>query len=366
VSAREGAVIWSERYDREPEDVFAVHQEIARATATALRVPLVREAHVPPTSDAEAHELYLKGRFALTRSGPEDLPRAMRYFEAAIARDSNYAHAYSGLSDAWAMTANFGYDRPRPSFAKARAAALRALSLDSTLAEARTSLGHTLCTEDFDWPAAEREFRRAIELDPAYASARVLYAVCLQSTERYAEAVAQLDTAGKLDPLRPAVGALLGRTYVNWGRPDEAIAALNQAIDLNPQADLAWQQLGHAYLLKRQHADALAAFRKAALLSGLRDSAHLAYAYAVSGDRATAQQIVRDLVASSSARYVPPFHIAMAYAGLGQVDEAFRSLEQAYEERASFMGGAKTTAALAPLHDDPRWRPLLAKMGLQP
>jgi len=154
--------------------------------------------------------------------------------------------------------------------------------------------------------------------------------------------------------------------YVNWRRPDEAIAALDQVVDLNPQADLAWQQLGHAYLLKKRSADAIAAFQKAAALSGLRDSAHLAYAYAVTGDRATAERIVGDLVASSSRRYVSPFHIAMAYAGLGRVDDAFGFLQRGYEERASFMDGVKVTAAFAPLHRDPRWSRLLSKMSLEP
>ena len=366
VSARDGGVIWSDQYDRTLADVFVVQQDIAKAIAGALRVQLVAGTP-PPTVDAQAYELYLKGRFALnTRSGPDDLLRAVRYFEAAIARDSNYARAYAGLSDAWALISNFGYDRPRPSFAKARAAALRALALDSTLAEARTSLGHTLCTEDYAWAAAERELRRAIDQDPTYAFARTTYAVCLMSTGRNAEAVAQLDTARRLDPLRTGISALLGRAYVNWGRPDEAIAALDQAIDLNPQADLAWQQLGHAYLLKHQSVDAIAAFRKAAVLSGLRDSAHLAYAYAVTGDRDTAERIVGDLVASSSRRYVSPFHIAMAYSGLGHVDDAFAFLERGYEERASFMDLVKVTAAFAPLRGDPRWSRLLAKMGLDP
>jgi len=366
VSAGDGSVLWSEEYDRELKDVFAVQQDIARAMAGALRVQLAVAADAPrPTEDAEAYGLYLKGRYALyTRTGQADLLRAVRYFEEAIARDSSYAGAYSGLSDAYASIANFAYSPPREAFLKARAAALRALAIDSTLAEARTSLAHTLCVHDFAWDASEREFRRAIAEDPSYTFARMAYAVCLGARGRYEEAIAQLDTARRSDPLRFGVGALLGRVYVTAGRPDEAIAALNHAIDLNPQADLAWQQLGHAYLLKEMHADAIAAFRKAAALSGLRDSAHLAYAFAVTGDRATAEQIVGGLVASSSHRYVPPFHIAMAYSGLGRVDEAFRWLDRAYEERASFMGAVKVTAAFAPLHGDPRWGRLLARMGL--
>ena len=163
---------------------------------------------------------------------------------------------------------------------------------------------------------------------------------------------------------RSGIGALLGRVYVNAGRPDDAIAALTNTLDINPEADLAWEQLGEAYLLKGQNADAIAAFRKAAELAGVRDSAQLAYAYAVTGDRATAERIVRDLVASSRSRYLPPFHVAMAYAGLGQVDTALDWLERAYDERASFIGGVTVTAAFKPLHGNPRWNKLVAKMGL--
>ena len=366
VSARNDSVLWSEQYDREVKDVFAVQEDIARAMAGALRLQLVLGSSPRDTPDPEARDLYLRGRFALyTRTGPADLPRAARLFEAAIARDSNYARAYSGLSDTYASMGNFGYGgRPDEVFGKARASALRALALDSTLAEARTSLAHTLCVHDFDWKAAEREFRRAIAEDPGYSFAHMTYAICINSTGRYDEAIAQLDTARQLDPLRFGIGALLGRVYVNARRPDEAITVLTQTLDINPQADLVWQQLGEAYLLKGRNVDAITAFRKAAALSGVRDSAQLAYALAVTGDRAAAERIVRDILASSTVRYLPPYHIAMAYAGLGQVDEAFRWLDRAYDERASFMAGVKAAPAFTPLHRDPRWGKLLAKMGL--
>ena len=366
VSARNDSVLWSEQYDREVKDVFAVQEDIARAMAGALRLQLVLGSSPRDTPDPEARDLYLRGRFALyTRTGPADLPRAARLFEAAIARDSNYARAYSGLSDTYASMGNFGYGgRPDEVFGKARASALRALALDSTLAEARTSLAHTLCVHDFDWKAAEREFRRAIAEDPGYSFAHMTYAICINSTGRYDEAIAQLDTARQLDPLRFGIGALLGRVYVNARRPDEAITVLTQTLDINPQADLVWQQLGEAYLLKGRSADAIAAFRKAATLSGVRDSAQLAYALAVTGNRSEAERIVRDILASSTVRYLPPYHIAMAYAGLGQVDEAFRWLDRAYDERASFMAGVKAAPAFTPLHGDSRWGKLLAKMGL--
>ena len=367
VSVRNDSVLWSEQYDRQPRDVFAVQQEIARAMARALRVQFaLGDEHLRAVEDPEALDLYLRGRFALnTRTGSADLLRAARLFEAAIGRDSSYARAYSGLSDAYTSMGNFGYGRPRETFAKARANAVRALMLDSTLAEARTSLAHTLCVHDFAWDAADREFRRAIEKDPGYTYARMAYGVCLGARRRFDEALAQLDTARRSDPLRMGIGALRGRVLVGAGRPDEAIAALTYALDLNPQADLAWEQLGEAYLMKGQHADAIAAFRKAAELSGVRDSAQLAYAFAVTGDRRTAERIVRDLVRSSRTRYVPPFHIAMAYAGLGRVDTALDWLEKAYDERASFISGINVTAAFKPLYRSPRWGQLLAKMGLE-
>jgi TolB-like protein/Tfp pilus assembly protein PilF len=372
VSARDGSQRWSETYDRELRDVFDVQQEMARAMASALRVRLGPAAaaggaaNAPrPTNDTLAYDLYLKGRFALyTRSREEDLRRAVEHFEQAVARDPAYAQAWSGLSDAYAAIANFGYARPGEAYGTARDAAVRALALDSTLAEARTSLAHVMFVHEYRWEESERELRRAIQEDPGYAMARVIYAVRLQSQGRFSEAIAQLDTARAIDPLRPAVGAVLGRAYVNAGKPDEAIAALRNTIDLNPQADLAWQQLGHAYLLKRMPAEALDAFRQAAALSGMRDSAHLAYAFAVSGHPDSAQSIVSDLIASTDRRYVVPFHIAMAYAGLGDVDESFRWLERAYEERGSFLDGVAVTAAFVPLHNDRRWQRLLDRMGL--
>ena len=366
VRARDGSVLWSEDYERDAKDAFAVQQEIARAVTGALRARLIAGIDIsPPSKNTDARELYLKGRFALnTRTGASDLRRAVRYFEQAIARDSTYAAAYSGLSDAYASIGNFAYAPTREAFAHARAAALRALALDSTLAEARTSLAHTLCVHDFAWDASEREFRRAIAEDPGYTFARMAYGICLLARGRYDEAIAQLDTASQLDPLRSGVGSILGRIYVCAGRADDAVRVLKQTIDLNPQNDLAWEQLGHAYLLKGMAGEAIAALRQAAALSGVRDSGQLAYAYAVTGDRATAERIVRDLVASSSHRYVPPVHIAMAYSGLGRIDDAFQWLEQAYDERASFLNGVKVMTAFAPLHGDPRWARLLARMGL--
>jgi tetratricopeptide (TPR) repeat protein len=222
-----------------------------------------------------------------------------------------------------------------------------------------------LCVHDYDWAGAERVFRRAIVLARASTIARVQLAVCLASLGRFDEGLAQLDTARGIDPLSPLVPNMRGRVLTLNGQPDLAIRSLNDALELSPQLDLAYQMLGHAYLQKGMYAEAIAALRRSASMSGARDSAQLAYAYAVAGQRAEARRVVA-LLTQPPGRYVPPYHLAMAYSALGDVDEAFRLLERAYAERASFMNGVKVERAFQPLHADPRWGRLLSRMGLAP
>jgi tetratricopeptide (TPR) repeat protein len=372
VSAADGAVLWAETYDREMADVFVVQEEIARAIASALRGRLgvggdQAALAARTTKDLAAYELFLRGRYILNaRNSRGAILDAIRYFEQAIGRDPSFAHAHAKLADAYARLGALSHGRPDEEFARARAAAGRALALDSSIAEAHVALAHILFAFDFDWLASEREFRRAIALDPADVHARVLFAIPLQDQGRVEEALAQLDTARSIDPLAPLVGVVLGRVYVNARRPAEAIRPLQDALALVPDLDLAYQQLGHAQLQLGSPAEAIAAFKRAAALSGVRDSAHLAYAYAVGGQRAEAERIVRTLLESSARRYVPPFHIAIAYTGLGDADAAFAWLQRGYTERGSFMDGIKVTPALVPLHGDPRWRPLLRRMHLEP
>jgi tetratricopeptide (TPR) repeat protein len=234
------------------------------------------------------------------------------------------------------------------------------------LAEAHTSLAHALCVYDFEWEAAEQEFRRAIAQDPGYTFARVTFAICLQDQERFAEAIEQLEKARVADPLAPHVSAVLGRVYVNSRQPDRAIAVLREALEFGPELDLVHQQLGHAYLQKGMSREAIASFRHAAELTGVRDRAHLAYAHAVTGARAEAEGIVLALLDPAEYRDVLPFHLALAYAGLGDVDAAFRWLERGYDERASFMDGVRITPAFDVLRSDPRWTQLLRRMRLAP
>jgi TolB-like protein/Flp pilus assembly protein TadD len=369
VNAADGAVLWSETFERPARDIFTVQDEIARAIADALRVKLgTRRARlVRSAANLPAYESYLKGRHILnTRSSKERVLQAIRYFEDAVEHDPLYAPAFAGLSDAYASLAIFAYGRASEEFPRAMAAARKALALDDTLAEAHASLAHALCVHDFEWTAAEREFRRAISLDPWYTFARLAFAICLQDQGRFDEAIAELESARAVDPLAPHVNAVLGRVYVNAGEPDRAITALHEALRLGPELDLVYQQLGHAYLQKEMREEAITALRRAAELSGGRDSAHLAYAYAVTGQRAEAEEIVEGLLDATKCAEPSPFHVAMALVGLGASDAAFHWLERGYTERASFMDGLKVTPAFASLHADPRWNALIRRMRLEP
>jgi serine/threonine-protein kinase len=374
VSAEDDAVLWADTYLREVSDVFAVQEEIAQAIVRALQVKLRRPGDTSddarligrPPASLEAYEMYLKGRHVWNNQFSGDaLALALSYFEQAVALDPMYARAYAGISDAHAVLAIFGFGQASEEFAVAKSAARKALALDDSLADAHVSLAHVLFVHDFAWDAAERSFRRGIELDPASSTAHSFFAVCLQDQGRFDEAIAELLAARAIDPLSSHVGNLLGRVYVNARRPNEAIKELLEALALNPYSDLAYQQLGHAYLQQDMPDEALAAFRQAAGLSGSRDSAHLAYGMAVTGDQAGARRLLNELCEGAGDADRLSFHIAMAHAGLGDVDDAFRWLERGFTNRAAFMDGVKITPAFDVLHADPRWTSLLRQMGLQ-
>ena len=367
VASANDSVLWAETYDRKLVDIFAVQEEIAQAIVHALRVklggstaPLVSRR----TMDPAAYELYLKGRYFSSRPSREGLDRAISYFEQAITRDSTYSSPYAGLADAHILRVLFAGRSPRDELPRARAAAAKALALDGTLGEARAALAHVLFAFDWDWSAAGREYVRAIALDPGSATVRQRYGIFLLDQRRFDDAVVQLIEARRIDPLSATVTMTLGRVYVSRLRPDQAVPLLHAALELNPTLAFAHQQLGHAYLQQRKNDAAILAFQRAAELSGSGDSAQLAYAYAVSNRRKEARVILERLLASSSSRYLPPFAIAMAFAGLGETDPALTWLERGYEERAAYMDMLDVAPAFEPLHADPRYGALLRRMRL--
>jgi TolB-like protein/DNA-binding SARP family transcriptional activator len=365
VRAADASVLWAASYDRELRDIFAVQEEITAAIVAALSNQLAAALALKPrrAPDTRAYELYLRGRHIfITRTDRDGITLAGSYFTDALRHDSLLAEAHAGLSDVHTRLAIFGFAPARDSYDRAKAAALRALELDSTLAAAHTSLAHAWCVADFDWQRAEDAFSRAVALEPTYTFGRLPFAACLTNQGRFAEAERQLDIARQHDPLAPAISNLAGRLYVAWHKPDQAIAHLYQALELNPRMDLAWQQLGHAYLQKGMAAQAVDALERAAALSGARDSAHLAYAYAVTGRPDVAAQILATVLAAPD-RDALAFHIALAYSGLGNHDQAFVWLERGQAQAGSFMGSIAVEPGFLRLHGDPRWGRLLSRQN---
>jgi TolB-like protein/DNA-binding SARP family transcriptional activator len=369
VDAMTGFPVWTEAFDRERHDMFAVQHEIAQAIVAALRERLGDAGASPlPRRQApagvEAWEMYARGMYLLNAGASRDaLPRAIALFEQATAAEPSYAAAHAALAEAHSLSALFGAGPPAEARARALAAARSALALDSSRAEPWAAHAGLLWVYDFEWESAERALRRAIALDPSYTGARLNLALCLQAQGRLHEALTEARAARRIDPLAPAVSTILGRIYVNARQPDEAIRYLDEALQLSPLLDVAHQQLGHAYLQKGLHAEAIAALERATEMSGGRDAAHLAYAHAVTGDTIAARRILANLLATPGPA-TEPFGLALAYVGLGDIDEAFRWLERGFDARAPFMHATRTTAAFQPLHSDHRWQDVLRRMNL--
>jgi TolB-like protein len=373
VEAREGTRLWADRYDRDLRDVFQVQDELARAIVRALRVPLklasrpdgplVRAA----TTDPAAHDLYLQGRFLWNQRNHESLLRAARYFERAAARDSSYAEAYAGLADTYVLLPLYGSTRPTDAYPRAEAAALRALALDSTGAEAHASLGLVRMYANYDWGAAEAEFLRAIALNPSYATAHHWYGDYLRAVGRLEESLAATERARVLDPLSRIIAADLSYTLLVNRRYDDAIRQARAALELDPTFERGLNYLCVAYLYKRMPREATTACERAAVLSGRTLSmGRLAIAYAAAGERAKALGVLRELEAGSRRRYVSPYQIAMAQLGLGDTARTFEWLERGYAVRDPYLTINLFEPLWDPVRSDPRFEQLLGRLGLPP
>ena len=363
----DGSVIWSESYDRRLEDVFAVQEEIAQAVVRALEVklvaargPLVR----PATKDLTAYDLFLKGRYVRRGMAPDQMRLAIQYFEQAVARDPSYARAYAWLSDTHWLQIVLASRPTSEEVPLAREYATAALALDSSLAEAYWAMAQLLAGFDWDRPGAEHAFKRAIVLDPGFEEARHLYGIFLFHWSRIDEAEAELTRTLEIDPLLAAAHHTFGRLHLSMRRPDQAITHLREALTLEPMFSLAHSQLGHAYLQKGMSAEAITEFEAGARIGSASDKAHLAYGYARVGRHEDAKAILANLV--SPGNYPPPFHMALAYVGLGDHNEAFRWLEQAREEHAPWLITVNVDRAFDPLRVDSRFGDIVRSMGLAP
>jgi tetratricopeptide (TPR) repeat protein len=320
------------------------------------------------TANTEAYQLYLKGRYYWNKRTEESYQKAIDYFQQAIERDRKYALAYTGLADCYSFLSSQGIRPPTEVFPLAKDAAERAIELDDTLAEAHTSLAYVRLYYDWDWKGAEREYNRAITLNPNYAVPHHGYAYYLISTGRTEEALAEIQRAEVIDPLSLIINTDHGEFYYFVHRPDDAIAQLQRAIEMDPTFVRAHFLLARAYAQKGQCNEAVAEFQKARSLgtSEVEMLGALGQGYASCGKRAEAHRVIGDLLDLSKRRYISPHWLAATHAGLGEIDEAFEWLDKAFEMRFGPLIYLKVNPIWDPLRSDPRFPDRLRRVGLAP
>lgn len=359
---------WAQSYERAVPDVLALQADVAGAIANAVHVEVRPEERLRLTRirsvHTDAYDEYLKGRFYWSNRSPEAMLKAVEHFSRAIERDSTYAPAYSGLSDTYRMFDLQGLAAPRESMPKAEAAARKALALDDGLAEAHASLAGVLYRYHWEWERAGKEFQRGLELDPNSAEGHRAYAMYLVTLRRHEEALVAARRAHELSPLSAVIHAELATTLWRLGRYDDAIEQLHKTLEINPTFSRAYVELGIISTRKSDLPRAIVAFERAVALSPRGAPLQwLGYAYAVAGRRREALRILAELENVSKDRYVSPQSFAIVHLGLGQKDEALGRLEKAYDERAfEVLGFAGPVFEL--LHDHPRFRDLLRRIGL--
>ncbi len=367
-----GTQLWGAQYNRRVADLLVVQEDISREISERLRLRLTGEERMhlakPPTINSEAYQLYLQGRYWWNKRNPEALQKGLQFFQQAVDKDPGYALAYVGIADSYIFLAFFGYDAlpPREAMPKAKAAALKALELDPTLGEAHASLAMVLTMYDWDFPAAENEFKRAIELNPGYPSAHTQYATYLTAMGRFEESIVELHRALELDPFSLGGRHFLGRTLYWAGRKDEAMAEEQKVLEMDSNAYPSHYSVGQILLDKGQKEEAMAEFRRALEVShgNLLPLAAIGNAQGAMGNRAEAMKNLQHLSEVSKQRYIPAYYFALVYAGLGQKDEAFEWLEKAYQERSSYLLFMRWYPSMVPLRSDPRFQDLVGRIGL--
>lgn len=366
ISVESGCPLWSERYDRQMSDVFAIQDEISLALVEQLKVKLLAEVSVKRyTNNVEAYENYLKGRFDWYRRTEQSLKRSIEYFHQAAEKDPDYALAYAGLADSYSILGVY-YLRPKETFPRSMAAAKQALDLDDTLAEAHVSKGYALLYYEWNWAEAEREFLRAMELDPSYSFMYISYFNLMLATGRLEEALALSLKSLELDPLLFITSAGLGWAYFYTRDYDRAVSQLHQTVEMEPSFALGRLWCGWAYQKKGMHADAIAEIKQAVIYGGrsAMSEGYLAHAHAVSGNDVEARRSLDCLIESAARRYVPAYIIALVWTGLGQPDRAFEYLEIAYEERYPYLILLNHDPKFDDLRSDQRFNDLVRRIGL--
>jgi tetratricopeptide (TPR) repeat protein len=356
--------LWARQYERDAQDLLALQSELSASIAREIRAVVTPEELArlgrPRATSVAAYDDYLRGRYFWNRRTDQDLRKGLAYFQRAVALDPSFAPAWAGIAESYGPLAYGGYMATVETAPRMRAAATRALELDDRLAEAHTALAACMAFQEWNWAAAESEFRRAIEVDPSYPTAHAWYGLYLSGLGRFEEDVAQRTRAAQLDPVSPVWNAGLGDALGRAGRLPEAARQLQKTLELDPDLLQAHSYLGEVYLREGRNDEAIAEFQKA------KESGSLGYGYAVSGRPGEARRVLGELERLAAQRYVSPLDLAAVHAGLGQRDQAFSWLEKAFDDRVPRLSGVRVDPRLASLHADPRFADLLRRMNLPP
>jgi TolB-like protein/Tfp pilus assembly protein PilF len=370
IGIEDGCHLWSEKFDREMDDIFAIQDEISAAIVDHLKIALLAGEKAAirkrPAGNPEAYNLYLKGLFFVNRPSAEALHKAIECFGAAIGFDPDFAPAYVGAAHAYGSFGVLALCTPAGMYAKAKTALKKALELDCGLAEAHAEKALIDFYCDYDWAAAESSYRRSFALNPGNALAHANYAWFCLTRRRFDEAVSEIKLAQNLDPLMPLLYAFSTGIYNATGRPDEAIEEFQRAVELDPNLGLAYFHAGTAYHQKGQMEQAVFTLRKSRELGGYAGwaEAYLGMAFLAMGSRDQAEAVLEELLEMKRRTYVSSFCLGVLWGVLGNLDRAFECLDAAVEERDSIIPFAHIYADIEPLRSDPRFRTMLRRLNL--
>ena len=372
IQVKDQTHLWAKDYERNLRDILALQSDVASSIAREIKLKLTSEetarlANIPALNP-DAYELYLKGRYFWNKRTEDGFIRAIRYFEQATVLDPKYAQPYAGAADAYALLGsipNLQISREQ-AMPKAKAAALKALQLNDSLAEAHTSLAFVEMQYEWDWPGSEKEFKRALELNPNYATAHQWYAIWLMAQGRPAEALEEERRAQQADPLSIIIKTDTAQLLIYAGRSDEATVQAQRALEIDPAFPLAHLYLGIAYVEKKDYNAAIAEFQKV-LVIDKRDPwalSGLAQTYALVGQRGKSEAILRELLERTKSQEDLTIELARVYAQLGETDRAFAWLEKAYRNRTGGLILLNPVFDFRALHHDPRFADLDRRIGL--
>jgi tetratricopeptide (TPR) repeat protein len=372
ISVRDAIALWADKFDEKFTDIFTVEDSISERVVEALMLKLTSEEmkmlRKHYTENTEAYQLYLKGRYYWNKRTTEALRKAIDCFERAISIDNHYALAYDGIADCYTILGDVDFTaiHPGEAFSKAKAAAIRALEIDDSRSEAHASLAH-LHMHYFEWEAAEREFIRAIDLNPGYPSAHQWYAYFLAFKGRIDEALGEISLAVEADPVSLIIYTDVGEILYYARRYPEAIERIRAALEMDPHYFAAHMSLGRAFEQQQMYDEAITEFETARAISDSNTDAlaSLAHAYAISGRTDYAMRLRTVLCEAYDRRYVSPYHLAIVCLGLGEYGEGLNWLEKAFEEQASWIIYLSVDPRLDPVRDDPRFCRLQRRLGLE-